>query len=147
MAGEYEGVTSGGAANVATDSENKSRNSQSPRWNADQAAPTTSNAWVLDLGLFGFMNLLAALYAPIPDCDETFNYWEPTHYLDRGFGLQTWEYSPEYALRSWLYIALHAVPGKVASIFLGRGRSQFYAIRVLLGMACATAQTHFSSAI
>lgn len=29
--------------------------------------------------------------APIMDCDETFNYWEPVHYLMYGSGLQTWE--------------------------------------------------------
>lgn len=47
------------------------------------------------------------------DCDETFNYWEPTHYLSHGYGLQTWEYSPEYGIRSWLYIGLHAVIGNI----------------------------------
>ncbi|RAL60398.1 hypothetical protein DID88_000173 [Monilinia fructigena] len=56
-------------------------------------------------------NFLAALYAPIQDCDETFNYWEPTHYLSHGYGLQTWEYSPDYAIRSWLYITIHALIG------------------------------------
>ncbi|KAK6527847.1 mannosyltransferase [Orbilia ellipsospora] len=52
---------------------------------------------------------LAATYATIPDCDEVFNYWEPTHYLLHGNGLQTWEYSPAYAIRSWLYIGIHAL--------------------------------------
>ncbi len=61
--------------------------------------------------VFLLANILAASYAPIQDCDETFNYWEPTHYLSHGYGLQTWEYSPEYAIRSWLYIALHAMIG------------------------------------
>ena len=56
-------------------------------------------------------NLVSAVFAPIQDCDETFNYWEPTHYLSHGYGLQTWEYSPDYAIRSWFYIALHAVAG------------------------------------
>jgi len=46
----------------------------------------------------------------ISDCDETYNYWEPTHFLLYGKGFQTWEYSPEYALRSYLYILIHAVP-------------------------------------
>ena len=55
--------------------------------------------------------IVAALFLPIQDCDETFNYWEPAHYLSHGYGLQTWEYSPEFAIRSWLYIALHAVVG------------------------------------
>lgn len=57
--------------------------------------------------------LVSAWFAPIQDCDETFNYWEPTHYLSHGYGLQTWEYSPDYAIRSWLYIGLHAIVGNV----------------------------------
>ena len=61
--------------------------------------------------IFLVANLIAAAYAPIQDCDETFNYWEPTHYLSHGYGLQTWEYSPDYAIRSWLYVALHAAVG------------------------------------
>jgi hypothetical protein len=61
--------------------------------------------------VFFVANLLAALYAPIQDCDETFNYWEPTHYLSHHYGLETWEYSPEFAIRSWLYISLHALIG------------------------------------
>lgn len=40
----------------------------------------------------------------ISDCDETFNYWEPLNLLLRGFGKQTWEYSPEYAIRSYAYL-------------------------------------------
>lgn len=63
--------------------------------------------------IFAVVNLLAATYAPIQDCDEVFNYWEPTHYLNHGFGFETWEYSPEYAIRSWLYIVIHALPGKL----------------------------------
>lgn len=38
----------------------------------------------------------AAIWSHIADCDETFNYWEPLHYLVYGHGLQTWEYSPEF---------------------------------------------------
>lgn len=61
--------------------------------------------------VFFVANLIAASYAPIQDCDETFNYWEPTHYLSHGYGLQTWEYSPDYAIRSWLYVAIHSAVG------------------------------------
>lgn len=63
--------------------------------------------------LFLAASLVAALFAPIQDCDETFNYWEPTHYLSHGYGLQTWEYSPDFAIRSWLYIGLHAIVGNI----------------------------------
>ncbi|TSL34533.1 Alpha-1,2-mannosyltransferase ALG9 [Bagarius yarrelli] len=54
----------------------------------------------------------AALLSNISDCDETFNYWEPTHYLLYGKGMQTWEYSPPpvYAIRSYAYLWLHALP-------------------------------------
>lgn len=48
---------------------------------------------------FGLQTLLilmtvrsaAAAISYITDCDETFNYWEPMHYMIHGFGLQTWE--------------------------------------------------------
>ena len=38
------------------------------------------------------VRLLSAVYNLVADCDETFNYWEPTHYLMFGYGFQTWEY-------------------------------------------------------
>lgn len=83
------------------------------------------------------VNIVAALYAPIQDCDEVFNYWEPTNYLNRRFGLQTWEYSPEFAIRSWLYIVIHAIPGKLGSLFSSKPSFEFYFIRVMLGFVCA----------
>ena len=51
---------------------------------------------------------LSAIFSNIQDCDEVFNYWEPSHYLQYGIGLQTWEYAPEYSIRSWAYILLHS---------------------------------------
>ena len=36
--------------------------------------------------------LLSAANNIVHDCDETFNYWEPLHYITYGYGLQTWEY-------------------------------------------------------
>lgn len=36
-----------------------------------------------------------------------FNFWEPLHFADYGYGFQTWELSPTYAIRSWAYILLH----------------------------------------
>eukprot|EP00536_Pseudo-nitzschia_multiseries_P001021 jgi/Psemu1/317480/estExt_fgenesh1_pm.C_130003 len=42
---------------------------------------------------------------PIMDCDETFNYWEGVHFLlFRGKSFQTWEYSNEFALRTYAYL-------------------------------------------
>lgn len=45
--------------------------------------------------------------------------WEPVHYLIYGTGLQTWEYSPLYTLRSYAYLLPHAAIGKVMSLILG----------------------------
>lgn len=92
-------------------------------------------------------HLLAAFYAPIQDCDETFNYWEPLHYLIHGYGLQTWEYSPEFSIRSWAYILIHAVPTKIAA-FLGKSKTfQFYLLRSLFAVVSGATQVRLYSAI
>ena len=86
--------------------------------------------------------LVSAWFAPIQDCDETFNYWEPTHYLSHGYGLQTWEYSPDYAIRSWLYIAFHAIVGNVRRLFPHSNKvAEFYFVRFGLAFVCAITQT------
>ncbi|KAI1804225.1 glycosyltransferase family 22 protein [Daldinia bambusicola] len=93
------------------------------------------------LYIFLFANLLSALFAPIQDCDETFNYWEPTHYLSHGYGLQTWEYSPEYAIRSWSYIGLHAIVGNIRRILPQTTKlSEFYFVRYVLAFVCSLCQ-------
>lgn len=74
----------------------------------------------------------------IPDCDETFNYWEPLNLLLRGFGKQTWEYSPEFAIRSYAYLLpyyLTTYPLLFASKLLDievPAYYYFYFIRLLL---------------
>lgn len=98
--------------------------------------------------IFASVNVLAACSAPIQDCDEVFNYWEPTHYLSHGYGLQTWEYSPEYAIRSWLYVVIHAVPSKLGGMFFfSKKRFEFYLVRIVLGIVCAGAETRLFHAI
>lgn len=49
----------------------------------------------------------------ILDCDETFNYWEPLHYLLYGDGLKPWEYSEKYALRPYAFLYLLYIPAKL----------------------------------
>lgn len=94
--------------------------------------------------IFLAANLIAALYAPIQDCDETFNYWEPTHYLSHGYGLQTWEYSPDYAIRSWFYVGLHAIVGNLRRILPHPTKvGEFYAVRYALAFICALCQVLF----
>lgn len=92
--------------------------------------------------VFLVANLIAAAYAPIQDCDETFNYWEPTHYLSHGYGLQTWEYSPEFSIRSWLYVALHAIVGNFRRLLPRPNKlAEFYFVRYGLAFVCALCQT------
>jgi alpha-1,2-mannosyltransferase len=92
-------------------------------------------------------HVFAALRAPIQDCDETYNYWEPLHYLTHGYGLQTWEYSPEFSIRSWAYILLHALPTKVIGLLTRSKTAEFYGLRVALAIVCAATETRLYSAI
>lgn len=94
-----------------------------------------------------FSHILAAFVAPVQDCDETFNYWEPLHYLNHKYGLQTWEYSPEFALRSWTYIVIHAIPAKLGAFFAGSKTSEFYLLRILLVFFCTASEIRLYSAI
>ena len=96
----------------------------------------------LPFALLAVTHALAAVYAPIQDCDEVFNYWEAAHYLVHGYGLQTWELSPAYSIRSWLYIVLHAIPIKLLSLVAPSipKSTQFLNMRLLLGVAMAGAE-------
>ena len=91
--------------------------------------------------------LYCAIFSHVTDCDETFNFWEPTHYLVFKTGFQTWEYNPKYALRSYFYIGAHAAIIKVASFFVMHKVFLFYIARMMLGLFCAVSEDQFYSAI
>ena len=79
----------------------------------------------------------------VHDCDETFNFWEPLHYLVYGHGLQTWEHSPEHALRSYLYLGLHYAVAKPVALLAGDARGKllvFTLVRLVLGVASAASE-------
>ena|SRR5690242_8922491 len=103
--------------------------------------------------IFAAANIVAAFFAPIQDCDEVFNYWEPTHYLNHGYGLQTWEYSPEYAIRSWAYTGIHAGIIKLGLMplrlfgFARTKTAEFYFLRTFLAITCALCQTRLYSVV
>ncbi|KAI0278179.1 Alg9-like mannosyltransferase family-domain-containing protein [Russula aff. rugulosa BPL654] len=80
----------------------------------------------------------AAMYSNIQDCDEVFNYWEPLHYLYKGYGFQTWETSPQYAIRSWAYTLLWLLPSKIPFWILHETgkRPAFFLVRAVLGTIC-----------
>lgn len=94
-----------------------------------------SNAFVLFTLVT--VRVQSALWSIISDCDETFNYWEPLHYLLKGTGFQTWEYSPEFALRSYSYLWLHALPANIVALLVENGVVIFYAVRCMLAVVCA----------
>ncbi|KAL8173571.1 UNVERIFIED_CONTAM: mannosyltransferase, partial [Gekko kuhli] len=86
----------------------------------------------------------AALLSNISDCDETYNYWEPTHYLVYGKGFQTWEYSPAYAIRSYAYLWLHALPALFHARVLQTNKVLiFYFVRCLLAFLSCVCELYF----
>ncbi|KAL4707178.1 hypothetical protein ACJJTC_018913 [Scirpophaga incertulas] len=90
--------------------------------------------------------LISAFWGHISDCDETYNYWEPLHYLVYGSGLQTWEYSPQFAIRSYAPLWMLAVPAKILSLFMAPV-SVFYSLRCLLAVLTACADLMFYKAV
>ena len=111
------------------------------------------DGWVPDirlvLTLFLCISVLSSITNIIDDCDEVYNYWEPTHFMMNGFGFQTWEYSPEYGLRSYLYLYIHLIFGKISSLFLkifflNENKVQvFMFMRAFIGAFAAISQTIF----
>ncbi|CAG5053732.1 unnamed protein product [Parnassius apollo] len=90
--------------------------------------------------------ITSAYWGHISDCDETYNYWEPLHYLVYGSGLQTWEYSPVFAIRSYMPLWLFAVPAKIFT-FVTTSVTVFYTIRALLAILTACTDLMFYKAV
>ena len=98
-------------------------------------------------GLFLVVNIIAALVNHIDDTDETFGYYEPLHYLLYGTGMQTWEYSPEFAIRTYTFIAALWPFGMVYKL-VGLSKPEiFLGIRLILGSFSAYAESRFIFAI
>jgi len=107
------------------------------------------------LALLGLLavRLYAAAASPIPDCDEVFNYFEPLHRLAYGmrggFALRTWEYSANFALRSWFYLLLHMpVVASISKVFgLAGGKVlAFRGLKAALGLCCGLAEVRLAEA-
>ena len=98
---------------------------------------------------------------------SVFNFWEPLHYLDRGYGFQTWEVSPVYAIRSWAYIILYLLPARIPALLLGPNkvsykknyserttflyknhqRPAFFGVRITLAVASAFCEANLHRAV
>ncbi|PIA42223.1 hypothetical protein AQUCO_02100239v1 [Aquilegia coerulea] len=99
-------------------------------------------SWFLPLFALGMLRYMSATSNIIHDCDEVFNYWEPLHYLLYNSGFQTWEYSSQFALRSYLYILFHELVARPASWFFSDEKVMvFYAVRLFLGLVSALTET------
>ncbi|CAG9771208.1 unnamed protein product [Ceutorhynchus assimilis] len=135
------------------DVQKKSTNKNQPTKTEKKIVEAVNSNLTFPSGDTAFKALLsarfcAAIWSHITDCDETFNYWEPTHYLVFNKGLQTWEYSPEFALRSYFYLMIHATPAWLYHKLLQPNPLlMFYFSRCLLGLVCAFAEVYFYKSI
>lgn len=108
-----------------------------------QRRPWTPS-YSLAVRILFLVRVAGAMYSNISDCDEVFNFWEPLHFLDQGYGFQTWELSPQFAVRSWAYILLHSLPPRLGNIILpGDKRAAFFAVRILLAAMSVFAEVAF----
>ncbi|KAL1935000.1 hypothetical protein VTP01DRAFT_4140 [Rhizomucor pusillus] len=138
----------------------RSRSSKkaSKKCEANQSVPSSSAKATRDLlteaGTFTFslssafriffmVRCISALYGVIQDCDEVFNYWEPMHYLQHGYGLQTWEYSPEFGIRSWAYILVHTIAAWFSSIMATNKLQVFYLLRIAFAAISSFVEARF----
>ncbi|KGN55070.1 dol-P-Man:Man(6)GlcNAc(2)-PP-Dol alpha-1,2-mannosyltransferase [Cucumis sativus] len=98
--------------------------------------------WFFPLFALGLLRYMSATSNIIHDCDEVFNYWEPLHFLLYKSGFQTWEYSSQFALRSYLYIVLHELVGRPAAWLFSEDKVRvFFAVRLFLGFLSVVTET------
>jgi alpha-1,2-mannosyltransferase len=142
--------------NVKSNATNKYRTPSKPNEN-DTSADVNRKTFVNSIPSAYFIafflvllpiRLLSALFSPISDCDEVYNYWEEIHYLLYNHGLQTWEYSPQYALRSYFYLWLYIIPIKIFQ-FVGINDKimLFYLLRCLLGFISSLVEARLALAV
>eukprot|EP00889_Picochlorum_renovo_P003309 jgi/Picre1/30339/NNA_005703.t1 len=115
-------------------------------YSTEQAQRKQSPILANGLAILLVSRLLSAWYNIIHDCDEVYNYWEPLHYIMYGYGMQTWEYSAAFALRSWWYIVLHGMIGWPLSLVFGKV-AVFYGVRAVLAVLSALAEWTLCSAV
>ena len=115
-------------------------------------------------GVLLFARLASAAFNLVHDCDETYNFWEPLHYLTHGHGMQTWEHAPRFGLRSYAYAGAHALIAKPAAWFARHAIdanaavadaaarrvarvAPFYAVRLVLAVASALADAALATRV
>ena len=106
----------------------------------------TNQFWLI-CSIFLAANLIASSINHIDDTDETYGYYEPLHYLLYGTGMQTWEYAPQYAIRTYAFIAPFWGTGVLLKVFGVSKLNMFFSLRVLLGSITAASEAIFISAV
>ncbi|KAK3280180.1 hypothetical protein CYMTET_11972 [Cymbomonas tetramitiformis] len=112
--------------------------------------PPNNDVWRILFLMGAAVRLISAYVNIVHDCDEVFNYWEPLHQLLYGYGKQTWEYSPLFALRSYFYLLIHMVVAGPIRVIAGEhfGKTAvFYAVRSALGVTQAVCDIYLSKAL
>jgi alpha-1,2-mannosyltransferase len=98
--------------------------------------------------LFIFLNTVAVFMNHIDDTDETYGYWEPLHYILYNKGMQTWEYSPIYAIRSYAFIYPFAMIAMMFKNFFGIEKIPlFYTLRFIFALLASYSQHRFLSSL
>lgn len=80
---------------------------------------------------------------PTTDTDETYGYWEPLHFLLFGKSMQTWEYSPEFAIRSYAFLTPFYYLARFCMFLKLSKMDVFFAVKGCLGLFSAYAQAEF----
>ncbi|XP_014234036.1 alpha-1,2-mannosyltransferase ALG9 [Trichogramma pretiosum] len=128
--------------------QNSFKTSEKSKNDSKPSSSTTDHSSDTAFRLLIAARLIAAITSYISDCDETYNYWEPGHYLLYGTGQQTWEYSPQYALRSYAYLLIHMVPAKLYWYILSFFHAEpnpmhiFYFVRCVLSFVCTISEVY-----
>ncbi|KAJ1898258.1 mannosyltransferase [Kickxella alabastrina] len=132
-------------ASTETTKIHASDQSQTPSTRAAQVSDEFLPSFNLIFRIFSLIRISGALSSPIQDCDEVFNYWEPLHFLQFGQGMQTWEYAPQFALRSYGFLELYRAPVWLLHLVLGfRSKVQvYYGLRIVLALVSAACEAAF----
>ncbi|KAJ1962390.1 mannosyltransferase [Dipsacomyces acuminosporus] len=114
-----------------------------------RSASTFVPSFSLLFRIISVVRIVGALTSPVQDCDEVYNYYEPLHFLQFGYGKQTWEYSSKFALRSYGYLEIYNWVCSLLHLVFGfKSKVQvFYALRIFLAVISAVCEATFVKAI
>jgi alpha-1,2-mannosyltransferase len=94
-----------------------------------------------------FLALLSALFNHIDDTDEPYGYYEPLHFILYGHGMQTWEYAPQFAIRSYAFLLPIYTALSIFKDWVPNKLYLFYLIRILLGSFAAYSLSTFINSL